>query len=248
MALTLETILDHAAQAGQQSAAGVDSMVHLGKLAFMGARASVVNATNVADVYMAYLKAANAGEFTRKAATDKDSTKSAITRLRRFVKFAGLPGRTDAMWTLVPRSVAIINQTEAKGPGGLYEQVQKVLKASIDAKKAGLTDDEILEAITPKVNERDEVQAALEALVKAANKYAEAESFILQSARFAAIRAVAQEQLEQYQADAVKRQEEQALADDDTPDLSRDSSEVAPTVREPTLDELLSGGDIKAAA
>jgi hypothetical protein len=227
--LTLDQVMAKAAEAGKAAADGADGLMWLAKISFMGARAKLIDEKSVKAVYVEYLRAANKSEYgSRVNANDDGAIKFGVSKLRAFVKFAGQKGKADDVWNLVRRSVGVINKHEttrdkggAKRIGSRYEQVLKVVRTA-NKSDVGykLTDDQILEAITPKPRDiEDPALHELEAIVKrvAAILAREGDTALPApvTGYFAAILAEAEDQLAKYRKDFKVAPPETPEDDDD---------------------------------
>ena len=224
-ALTLDQVQSTIIEAGRATAEGNDSIVHFAKIIFMATRAKLIDEKSVTDAYKLYLENANASKFGRKAALDDKTIRFGAAKVRTFVKFAARNGRSSDVWSLIPRTVSIINREAGKLPVSNFEALLKVVRYANKVDKAGLTDQEISTALAPEPKEVDEVFKLLNALVTRVNAAAKSEqtAFVLHSARFQEIAALCEKHRDEYKAHFVENDAQQDEPEADDLDLSPDN-------------------------
>jgi hypothetical protein len=209
MALTMEQVQAEVLAAGKKTADGADGIMYLAKITHHATRAGLISTKkgddSIQSLYVEYLKEANKSKFGSKVdVTNVDALKFGVSKLRAFAHFGGLAGKTDANWSLVQRSVAIINRRAAdeKKTGSRYEQVLRVIRFANKSKRANLKDAEIEAALTPAEKEVDEMLVALESIAKKARKFADSDVALaaLASDYFERIAREAEEQVKLYKA------------------------------------------------
>lgn len=239
--LTNDDAMRLATEAGAMTAQGADGILYLAKVAFGATRSKAIDPkTGIRDLYVAYLGAANASEYgSRVNAKDDKALKFGASKLRTFAKLAALPGKPDDVWNLVRRSVAVINKGdgESKKIGSRYEQVLKVVRAANNAKSYKLSDAQIVDAITPKAADIDDITLhELERLLRAAKAILargdEASNRIPtdRTGYIDAVRAAAEESLAQYKADHGIVDEDEAETSEDE-DFDLDADEMVATLQ-----------------
>ena len=217
---TMDDALALAAQAGDQTKAGIDSIMALAKVAFGATRAKVCDKDNVAEIYAAYLAAANQADFAMRTA-DADAIKFGVSKLRVFVRLAAHKGSAQQVWDGVVGGTRTYCQKKGeagKKVGSIYEQVLKVARYSL-SKEVGthkLTQAQIAGVFAKDANEdADEVADMLDAFVKRATKALDREDNSIAPERaffLAAARDAAREQLVAYKE---KFTPEQTVDDED---------------------------------
>jgi hypothetical protein len=232
-AYTLDNVLNDARSAGSATAAGIDGIMHLGKVAFGATRAKLITEKTVKDIYIAYLEGVQKGEFGAKVVTTDKAIKSPVSKLRVFVKFAALPGKATANWELIRRIVGIVNHDAAADNGKVgsrYEQVVRVLRVVNKGKTAKVSDKVIRDALAVKEREGDAILRELEAIAKRCRTHAESDQLdATQASFFQAILATADEQVQNYK--SVYKVESDTSTDDedeDEFDTSPDADAVSP--------------------
>jgi len=236
--LTMGIVRQTAIDAGKSTAAGADGIMHLSKIVFMATCANLITPGKkdvyIPELYKAYLVEANKSKFGSKVDVTNDTAlRFGVAKLRAFAHFATLDGKADAKWSLVPRTVAIVNALANSGEkvekktGSRYEQVLRVVRyAKKVANKAALRDDEIEAALAPAQDNADQFLKTLDALAARAEKFATNENTpVNKQGYFAVIRDVALEQAKRYRQDfaVVDTGEAEESEEDDTIDFSPDS-------------------------
>jgi hypothetical protein len=172
---TMDDALALATQAGAQTSAGIDSIMALAKVAFGATRAKIVDKDNVADIYAAYLAAANQADFAMRTA-DADAIKFGVSKLRVFVRLAAHKGSAQQVWDGVVGATRTYCQKKGeagKKVGSIYEQVLKVARYSLSKEVAThkLSQAQIAAVFAKSENDNaDEVADMLDAFVRKATK------------------------------------------------------------------------------
>jgi dihydroxyacetone kinase DhaKLM complex PTS-EIIA-like component DhaM len=231
-AYTLDNVLNDARSAGSATAAGIDGIMHLGKVAFGATRAKLITEKTVKDIYIAYLEGVQKGEFGAKVVTTDKAIKSPVSKLRVFVKFAALPGKATANWELIRRIVGIVNHDAAADNGKVgsrYEQVVRVLRVVNKGKTAKVSDKVIRDALAVKEREGDAILRELEAIAKRCRTHAESDQLdATQASFFQAILATADEQVQNYKSVYTPEGDASTDEDEDDFDTSPDADAVSP--------------------
>lgn len=224
---TMDDALALATQAGTQTSAGIDSIMALAKVAFGATRAKIVDKDNVAEIYAAYLAAANQADFAMRTA-DADAIKFGVSKLRVFVRLAAHKGSAQQVWDGVVGSTRTYCQKKGdagKKVGSIYEQVLKVARYSLSKEVAThkLTQAQIAGVFAKADNDVDEVVAMLDGFVKRGQKVLDREddTALSPERQFHLAQAVAfaKSQLADYKADFVS---EEAEAEDTDFDVSEE--------------------------
>lgn len=168
--LEIDTVIAQAREFGRAVGAGKATPVDNGRYLFEASRQ--VTKIDTVAYYRAYAEGQNEAD-TYGEAVDLKNEKSVAAQASKLGVFVTLAAsHPDQRADLIDRTVNIIRGLPGKKPS-IYESVLKVARAQIKALGVNLSDEQIIELVTPADAKEVTRVSSLEAQIKAAEKHSD---------------------------------------------------------------------------